>query len=334
MQLPPPHAALRICEQRSTSREQTNDFNVHVVVKNSPFSLVLGLFDNNGSTIPYDLHNFYFEVSLLYNRPEEKEVDYINVKPIDFKKKFSERDALVTLECKIAVLTSQHEDTFFLIKVVASIKETQIQFETKSQPIKVVSKTNPVKKQTKQRVTSNTIMNKTQDIAKIQNQTKLIVQQILASQNTSESNASGPPSIVSQNQGLWSSRPTPPTSIHTSTLLHQNQTQLGAGSIFQPLSVISSTSDEDNFSTSFLRFMTCYKTLSRNEKLNYIERIISEYSNSDKQLLQEFLAQLQSYIGKHSCMCRPCPYENQFNQFDVEADLGLHFDLGDNFGSM
>ena len=81
---------------------------VHVIVKNQPFHLVIGLVNakvfnqvrwpsgallfNLTSFFPQeiDLNNLLFDVSLVYDKAEdeqEKEVDFVKNKPIEYKPK-------------------------------------------------------------------------------------------------------------------------------------------------------------------------------------------------------------------------------------------------------
>mmetsp|Transcript_134905 Transcript_134905/g.200701 ORF Transcript_134905/g.200701 Transcript_134905/m.200701 type:complete len:338 (+) Transcript_134905:2-1015(+) len=319
-------ANLHIVEQIAVSVEANPEGNVHIAVKNSPFTVQLGLVCD-GAFLPVDLRHFTFDVSLIYKQPgPEKEVDYVNVKPIEYKTKFNEPTGdRITFECKISALTSQHEDTLFLLKFNGTVAQSPYQYYATSEPIKVLSKTNQVKKQTKTRVTSETILHKAQECEQYQYRVKNLTTQILQKQNAQGATNT---TVPVQNQGLWNSRP---SSVSSPAPAVPSQSPLLNAPLQAPgLATLASGAlypDEDNFDNSFFRFMTCYKTLSNNEKMNRIEKLRSEFSAADKELLQQFLQQVQKYIREHSCMCRPCPYEPKTqDRYDLENTLGSGLD--------
>jgi hypothetical protein len=120
---------------------------IHVVVKNSPFSFTLGVTNSNMQKA--DLNQIAFQGHLLYDCEGDKEVDFVKVKPVDFK--FTPTDNGERLECevRIKVLTSQHEDMLFKVKVTGHHPITHAEIPgmvTISSPIKVISKPEQLKK--------------------------------------------------------------------------------------------------------------------------------------------------------------------------------------------
>jgi hypothetical protein len=92
------------------------------------------------------------EASLVYDSEALKPVSFVKTKPIEYKPVVNESGDQVTLNMKIKVLTSQHEDMFFRVRVVALQQKTRQPLvpplELVSEPIKVISKPKQSKKKT------------------------------------------------------------------------------------------------------------------------------------------------------------------------------------------
>jgi hypothetical protein len=91
-------------EERVTRNGIQRD--IHVVIKNSPFVVQIGVARN----CEIDLNRIAFECSLLYDTEGEKGVDFVKLKPIEYKCVPNESGDQVSVELRIKVLTSQHED--------------------------------------------------------------------------------------------------------------------------------------------------------------------------------------------------------------------------------
>lgn len=121
--------------------------NIHVVVKNSPFSFTLGV--TNASSCRVDLNQIAFEGHLVYDCEGEKEVDFVKVKPVEFKFVPSETGDRLECEVRIKVLTSQHEDMLFKVKIQGYHPLTRVELAGMtivSSAIKVISKPEQLKK--------------------------------------------------------------------------------------------------------------------------------------------------------------------------------------------
>ncbi len=119
---------------------------VHVVVKNQPFLLQIGIVNNNNLL---DFSKAPVEARLLYDCDNFKEVDFVKLKPLEYKCHSNERGDQVTVELRLKVLSSQLEDMFFRIKLIALDPTTKQRIEsiiTISDPIKVVSKPDSIRK--------------------------------------------------------------------------------------------------------------------------------------------------------------------------------------------
>eukprot|EP01103_Thecamoeba_quadrilineata_P004172 TRINITY_DN138_c0_g1_i1.p1 TRINITY_DN138_c0_g1~~TRINITY_DN138_c0_g1_i1.p1 ORF type:complete len:325 (-),score=71.47 TRINITY_DN138_c0_g1_i1:114-1088(-) len=123
--------------------------NVFVVVKHSPFNVQLGFLPTYGGPQP-DLNCLSFDVKLVYDSPEEKEVDFIKHKPFEFRVKVDPSGTFVNIECRLKVLTSQLEDMFFRLRFLGldPITKRAIgpQLTAISEPIKVISKPEQLRK--------------------------------------------------------------------------------------------------------------------------------------------------------------------------------------------
>jgi len=123
--------------------------NVFVVVKHSPFIVQLGFPASYAGPQP-DLNCLSFDVKLVYDGPEEKEVDFIKHKPFEFRVKVDPSGTFVNIECRLKVLTSQLEDMFFRLRFLGldplSKRVIGPQLVTISEPIKVISKPEQLRK--------------------------------------------------------------------------------------------------------------------------------------------------------------------------------------------
>jgi len=112
----------------------------HVVCKNIAFAVDIG-FEGY-----INLHKLRFQAVLLYDSDsgqDFKPVDFVKNSPLTYHVFVSERGDRATIELKISVLSSQHEDSLFRVFLSATdpavdLPPTQLQIIT--DPIKVVSK--------------------------------------------------------------------------------------------------------------------------------------------------------------------------------------------------
>jgi len=128
---------------------------IHTVVKNSPFIIQVGLdtsvlhdsatltiVENPTTVQPLNLTHVTLDAKLLYDNLEQKEVDFVKHKPLDYKlQSVNESGTEAQIECRLKVLTSQLEDMHFRIKFQAILVQTEVCFMTAiTDPIKVISK--------------------------------------------------------------------------------------------------------------------------------------------------------------------------------------------------
>jgi hypothetical protein len=130
-------------EERVTRNGIQRD--IHVVIKNSPFVVQMGVARN----CEIDLNHIAFDCSLLYDTEGEKGVDFVKLKPIEYKCVPNESGDQVSVELRIKVLTSQHEDMFFKVKIQGQdpVTKTDVpNLKVITAPIKVISKPEQLKK--------------------------------------------------------------------------------------------------------------------------------------------------------------------------------------------
>jgi len=143
---------LVILEQQSSSEEKISkngiQKNVHVVIKNSPFHLKIGTAGGMGKL---DFNHVGFEGALIYDCDGDKDVDFVRAKPIEFKSNPADDGRTLDVEIRIKVLTSQHEDMLFKVRIQAYHPVTHEKINGLfifSSPIKVISKPEQLKKKT------------------------------------------------------------------------------------------------------------------------------------------------------------------------------------------
>jgi len=130
-------------EERVTRNGIQRD--VHVVIKNSPFVIQLEVVRN----CDVDLNHVAFDAALLYDTEGEKGVDFVKIKPIEFKSVPNEAGDQCTIELRIKVLTSQHEDMFFKVRIQGQDPVTKVDIPNLkciTSAIKVISKPEQLKK--------------------------------------------------------------------------------------------------------------------------------------------------------------------------------------------
>jgi len=126
---------------------------VHVVVKNSPFTLTFGFNEGNFNSKAdglhssfWDLHKYNLDVKLLYDANLEKEVDFVKDRPFAHKVSLNQSGTKLTVEVRIKVLTSQLEDMLFRVGIFATDSTSKHHFISYSEAVRVISKSDQVKK--------------------------------------------------------------------------------------------------------------------------------------------------------------------------------------------
>jgi len=276
----------------------------HVVVKNTPFQIVLGLRNPLVGGQPVDFNHFTVDSRLVYDSdgPLEKEVDFVKVKPVEVKAHVNERADQTTLEFKIKVLTSQHEDMFFRARIVALDPSTGNEFvpsvSVLSDPIKVISKPEQLKKRkpSKKRTLTDLLVDTVTRIEKQQHEQQKLIERLVER---------GPVS------GLGLPAPILLESIHPPERSWEAK----------------GNSDAD-FETAFASFITAYNGLPHDERPEKIRKLIRTNSAQETEQLTElvdmFTAEgLQQGVGSEisagqqgGCHCQNCPHKQELLRID------------------
>ncbi len=159
---------------------------VHIVVKSSPFHIQLGL--ANPNTCKVDFNQIAFDAQLIYDCDGDKEVDFVKVKPLEFKSNPSENGQILDTELRIKVLTSQHEDLLFKIRISGSNPITREEIPglaAISSPIKVISKPEQLKKRqpSKKRSLTETLVETINRIERKQEEQQKLIERLIQQQS-------------------------------------------------------------------------------------------------------------------------------------------------------
>ena len=120
---------------------------VGVCVKKKAFPITISTENKQ-----YDLSKVNFSVSLLYDNNSNSSVEFIEQAPVTFKSKISKDKTTATLDLTILVLSSQMENSLFVLKVRAENKKDSKDYsECLSIPLKVVSKVTQLQTKAKKR---------------------------------------------------------------------------------------------------------------------------------------------------------------------------------------
>jgi hypothetical protein len=209
---PPLLPPMKLLKQTSSSQERISinglQKSVHVVVKNAPFLVQIALTSQHFHNQMIDLNDFTFDATLLYDSdgPTEKLVDYVKIKPVDHKPTVNETGDQVTIELRIKVLTSQHENSFFRVKISLLDPNTGMPYQPPlvcySDPVKVISKPEQVKKKpsttanvtattapaSKKRTVNDLLLETISRIEEQQREHQLMIEKLLRASETSQHN--------------------------------------------------------------------------------------------------------------------------------------------------
>jgi len=149
--LPPPK--LVIVDQQSLAQEAyTKDGlqkNVHIVVKNTPFVVTVGLTGSIFGGRIVDFSSLTIETHLLYDAEGNREVPFMKQRPVEYKGKVNDKADQMTLDIKISVLSSHCENMCFRLRFQAIDARSGQPFHALSvlsDPIKVISKPDQITK--------------------------------------------------------------------------------------------------------------------------------------------------------------------------------------------
>jgi hypothetical protein len=348
--LPAQGAQLILLRQTSPTQEKVSrnglQKNVHVVVKNTPFMLQLALTGPvlMGST-QVDFKSLILDVALLYDSESLKAVSFVKTKPLDFKPIVSERGDQVSLNTKIKVLTSQHEDMFFRVRIRALEPKTRQEFvpplEVLSNPIKVISKPKQMKKRTptKKRSVNDMLLETVLRVEEQQKLQKKKLKQLLKQQQSTPQKSDRSQTISGSEKDptaaldYWSSSSSSSSSSSTSSSSSSLNTPLSNVNNIHPQYphlAVPQNFEGDEFSMALYQFLVSYSQLKAEEKPAKIRRVMRSCSNNDTEqlgVLLELLISTPSFpenekekkeadLSISGCSCVVCPHQQELERID------------------
>jgi hypothetical protein len=229
---------------------------VHLVARNIPFVIHL--------SSSFDLSKYCPKAILIYdgaNYEEDKEVEALKTSTLEITSHVNETGFTAAVDTKIGVLSSQHEGSFFRVKFFVQDPNGATLFDY-TEPIKVISKRNQVKKILERR--------------EKQTEAKTV-------------KLSTPTSPVEP--------PTPSTSLKrpaselTETIERLEQQQQAQYEMIQILLQNKERSDEENeFAVAFQNFMNAYKNLPIEERARKIRKVMG--AENVQEDLHEFIGSM------------------------------------------
>jgi len=282
---------------------------LHIVAKNIAFVIhVASSFDLNSSPLTAKLVYDFDRVE------DEKDVEALKCAPLEHTAHVDETGHKAAVEAKIGVLSSQHEGAYFRVKFSAVDPITQVVLEEFSQPIKVISKRNQVKK-----------MMERKQIPK----------------NLELSSAILPISASSSTNIVGTKRPASSDPVVSEVLLRMEQQQREQLQLLQQLVQAQNSSsssskdaqpikqrvdipdpDDIDFETAFTTFLKAYTKIPQEERSTKIRKVLKKTSNTNNlENLSEFIgiysgSQTNNSDSVKTCQCQDCPHK-EFSRLDT-----------------
>jgi len=288
---------------------------VHVVVKNLVFVMEV--------SSSLDLSKCSLEARLLYDFDREEdakaalEVSYVKNEPLEYKVSLTDGGYKASVELRIKVLTSQHEDMLFRVRLSAADPISGTTFGVISQPIKVISKltqlkgksSNPkeVSPSIKKRTTNDMIASTLTEIHRqLQEQNKYI--HIIVHKLFSDSMAQQQPpprqerdneplqtlsNIITQHS-LGMPSLGEPTDFQTDIPPDQIQVQVPVVPIHQVPVNVQVQQQKPDLEDAFRNFISAFQSLQPEEKQNKLEKLEGFLENVPAEELNDLFDVLES----------------------------------------
>ena len=350
------------------------DVPVRIVVKNAPFRLKIGTFDRASKRVGLiDLHQVRFDLGLVYAVPssgelgssvdfgeEEREKVVVppGFEPLITKVDISERGDEASVDCRIRVLTSQHEQSLFQISISAVNPETGQSFTPPlhflTDPIKVISKPEqqkPPPSAALKGVSSEKLAEVVSRIERQQMEQAKLLQQLLDSKSLPSSSHRSSSSLSISHPSHSSSHLSHPSNL----LSHPNSSAASASSLSLPPDPrLSSSSSHDEllplktpesaFEEAFSQFVDTF--ISSSSKPDTVRQLLKTSNPSLLRDFSGFLEDLHSATDAHrkmvmddpppgflpdsanQCSCGSrCPFSKELERVDVYYRDFLSSDL-------
>jgi len=281
---------------------------VHNVVKNMPFTIIVGSSGVN-------LTKGNLEARLIYNSADRKEVPFLAKSPLEYFTHFNTSGDEVTIEFRIKVLSSQLENSTFLIKVF--VKHDAKSAEVCSQPIRSVSKVQQI--QRKKDAIKNNVVPSTPSIDQLKKRKR---SRVIAEDEDSSSSSN---EIMEMLQH-----------IRDTQLLQleiMERTSLVQSPLVPKLELATVSMEEDSCASprtpsleeAFRTFIAAYQATDASVRPSKLRRLLdsSDISQTASDLVVNLgQAGIQVPCSHNSddfntiCNCANCPYKSQLTQLD------------------
>jgi len=311
-------------------------------VKNTPFILELCLTHPvllNGQLV--DLHHLLIDVSLLYDCDPCKPVSFIRSKPCEHKLCINDRGDQLSLNTRIKVLTSQHEDMLFRIKITLLEPKTKREFdpplEAMSEPIKVISKPKQTRKRKRtpaQKRTLNDILVETvQRIEDQQKKQQTALERLVVNQKEYPA-----PTLQSHQMNHSSNLINRTVGLSVEDLVDNSRTTGNSTTSSSAAPWEHMMRVEEDFTLAVQRFLMSYRQLSSEDKPGKIRKVMRSCSARDGEQLSELLGSMLNSPAKPEieqrkgffpfsnslnagsedgqCACPSCPYRQELGKID------------------
>jgi len=309
---------------------------IFVVVKNSPFHFTLGV---TGANSKLDFNQIAFEAFLLYDCEGDKEVDFIKTKPMEFKPTPTENGQQLEVELRIKVLSSQHEDMLFKVKLQGFnpvTKEEVSGLALITPAIKVISKPEQLKKKqpSKKRTITDMLVDTVTRIEKKQEDQQKLIERMLTQQSSSnvmEKRQKIDETIQSISNLFWEEMNNESNQSNQSNVQKTEEKKE------------KETTAVPEFEQAFANLIKAFNSMKPEEKPEIIRKLIRNSSTRDTERLSELLdlfwteglQREPSFVGKTNarerlaanssmsmkedgmgCSCGDCPHKQELERID------------------
>jgi hypothetical protein len=270
---------LIIVKQESLAKEKFSknevQKEVHVVAKNLPFTIEVA-----SNTISFTQNKTSAKLYYDCDNLDFKPVDLIKSDPMQYRVFIDPSGHKVTIEFRVSVLTSQHEDSLFRIKIAVAVNEVPV--EVFSEAIRVVSKPSQVVKQKRGRAP----INKTIKTEPVSPSSSPCIGAPVASPPTSGNKRAANGDILSE------------------TLLKMAQEQQEQRKLLEqllnapPSKKIHYEEDieDDDFETALQRFISSYSRVKYEDRPQKLRKVISMMNISETECLSDFIIQSNQQV--------------------------------------
>jgi len=252
---------------------------LHIIAKNIPFSIHVASTINLNESPLHGVLYYEFE-----KEEDQKEVETLKCQPLTFTAKVNDKGDKASVEIRISELSSHHDGAFFRIKFSVADPNTNKMFHTFTQPIKVISKRNQVKKMlerhevshveplpTPKRTSSDVITEALLRLEEQQKEQGEILRQLVASKNSA-----------------------PTENYHPIRSSHK----------------IPDPSDMD-FEEAFQRFLNSWRHVPVEERTNKMRKVMKTNTEEESQSLSEFV----NFYTSENCL-GVCNHKKQLEKMD------------------